>query len=325
MSKVSRPKIIVVAGPTGTGKTDLAVRLAKRVSGVIINADSRQVYKGMGIGTNKGTLGKTGRSLMIAEKSIDEFEIDGSGVNGWLFDLVDPGENFSIADYQQLTVGLITELHSRGEVPILVGGSGLYIDIVLKGYALSGAPANESLREALSKLSQTELFAMLGEVNPAKADALNNSDRNNPVRLIRAIEKMGVDAQDSSQKELKSGYDAYMIYPEFDREELYQRLNLRVDKMIAAGWVEEVKGLVERGLKDARPLQGVGYGELIAQLSGDLSLEEAVQKIKQGHRNYAARQITWFEGEGRGYYLHRYDFEKDGETITNDVRTFLIE
>lgn len=293
----SLQKILVIAGPTATGKTDLAVKLAAKFNGEIINADSRQVYRFMNIGTNKGK------------------------VSGWLFDIVKPDEEFNLSHYLEFANEIIKQIAAQGKLPILVGGTGLYIDAVIKQYQLSGNQPDWELRKQLAQLSVKELFTKLQSLNSDLALSLNDSDSKNPRRLIRLIEQ-------AKQKNLKVNnsfpqYDYLLLYPKFSREQLYQKIDQRVEEMFAQGFIKETENLIKLGYKDCKPMQGMGYLEIQQYLQGKLPLEECKAKIKQAHRNYAARQITWFEGKGRGYNLQKFDFKKDYNLIINAVNNFL--
>lgn len=290
-----KPNLIVVAGPTASGKTAYAINLAKKLNGEIVNADSRQIYKFMDIGTNKGSIRKAGNldKLLIDDREIVPYELENSEVLGWLFDIVTPDEEFSVSDYQKLAREIIDNINSRGKVALLVGGTGLYIDAVVRNYQISTEP-NTKLREELQKLTTGELQDIVNRENPQLFVNLNNSEKNNPRRLVRMIEKSRSETIDLSQsvgEELEHEY----VYIDLPKEELYDKINKRAEEMFTQGFVEEVKQLIEKGYQNTRPLQGIGYREIVSYLSGKLSLEECIEKIKQAHRNYAKRQITWFK------------------------------
>lgn len=290
-----KPNLIVVAGPTASGKTAYAINLAKKLNGEIVNADSRQIYKFMDIGTNKGSIRKAGNldKLLIDDREIVPYELENSEVLGWLFDIVTPDEEFSVSDYQKLAREIIDNINSRGKVALLVGGTGLYIDAVVRNYQISTEP-NTKLREELQKLTTGELQDIVNRENPQLFVNLNNSEKNNPRRLVRMIEKSRSETIDLSQsvgEELEHEY----VYIDLPKEELYDKINKRAEEMFTQGFVEEVKQLIEKGYQNTRPLQGIGYREIVSYLSGKLSLEECIEKTKQAHRNYAKRQITWFK------------------------------
>ena len=325
----SLDELIVVAGPTASGKTHYAIELAKKIDGVIINADSMQVYRGMDIGTNKGEIKKL-RDLGIKiftsvklrkgnvnrnvdgdenqyEYEINAFEIENSGVVGYMFDIVNPDEEFTLAHYQYLVAKLLENFKRQGQKVILVGGTGLYIDSIIKNYSIDEAGADNKLRDELNELSSEQLYDVLYEIDEESALSLNQSDRANKRRLVRRIELAKSNSKPSKGKN-KSKYKMY--YPIYEREQLYEKINNRVDEMLEEGLIEEVQKLINKGYKNVKSMQGMGYKEVADYLEGKLTLEEVKSHIKQAHRNYASRQITWFENKSRGYNLVRVGFEE---------------
>lgn len=310
MSNLSNNKVIVVAGPTASGKTRYAIELAQKINGVIINADSRQVYKYMDIGTNKGNLMMNNEGRLLVERGGEEyelssFEMEKSGIDGWLFDIVEPNDYFSLYSYQYLASYLIKSIFEQGRQPLLVGGTGLYIDSIVNNYQIEQLEVDFEYRQKLENLSLSELQSLLLGQNSKVFDDLNNSDLNNPVRLIRLIEKLRNSSRLEGGKKKTSRFGSEIHYPEYDRELLYNKIDKRVEEMFDEGLIEEVESLIKNGYKDCRSMRGIGYKEVAEYLEGGNSLEECKNLIKQGHRNYARRQITWFEGEGRGYELVR--------------------
>jgi len=277
--------LIVIGGPTATGKTDLALSAAKILDCEIVNADSMQVYKGMDIGTNK-----------------DKAKLEAAGVKTWLFDVVEPDYNFTVSEYQKLAYEAIESIQGRGKVPILVGGTGLYIDAVIKGYVVETEP-DWDRRKNLEKLSVEDLQKELEDLGFDLA-SLNNSDKNNPRRLIRLIEKQGKSG-DPSLKE--PDFDVLFLYPEFEIEELEEKIEKRVKKMIEQGLIKEVQRLLAKGYgKENKAMQAIGYKQVIEFLDSEMkNQEELIEKISLAHRQYAKRQKTWFEGVARGYDLVR--------------------
>ena len=321
-------ELIVVAGPTASGKTSFALNLAKELNAVLINADSMQVYRGMNIGTNKGEikrLRELGIKIFPSAKlrngnikrrrggdenksvyEIDAYEVKSSGVVGYMFDAVEPDEDFSVADFQFLTNELINRIRQDGKIPILVGGTGLYIDAIIYNYSFPKVEENLELRIDATKLSVEQLYDKLYDIAPKVALELNGSDRFNKRRLIRRIEQAKVgNSRGVSNKMIPH----IMYYPNFERDVLYQRINNRVEEMFNEGLVLEVKELSKKGFKECKTMQGMGYKEVVDYLEGKSSFEEAKAKIKQAHRNYASRQITWFENGARGYNLVKVSFE----------------
>lgn len=303
-------KLIVIGGPTASGKTDLALLVAKKFNGEIINADSMQVYKHMNIGTNK------------------EIPED---VASWLFDIVDPDYNFTVAEYQKLALQKIEDVLKRGKLPILVGGTGLYIDAVIKNYHLNANP--DMIRR--SELSKMDVFALQEELKKLGFDlsSINNSDRNNPRRLIRLIEKQdagvsqnnmnlqNIDQSITDEKSSQKRFDILFLYPEYNKVELETRIRSRVKKMLLNGFINEVKELLAMGYStENKSMQSTGYKQVVDFLEGRIKTEiELEEKIYHAHRQYAKRQITWFEGTGRGYDLVRVN----SSTIENAVKKFV--
>lgn len=313
-------KTVIIAGPTATGKTDLAIELAKQTNGVIINADSRQVYNGMDIGTNKGVITENGKDIDIKGQSIKGFDLENSGITGYLFNILNPDQAMDLFTFQQLTYELL-EYFNKQQAPVfLTGGTGLYLDAIVKGYELSQTNKDIKLRQELSTLELSSLQQKLSNINSKAYLSLNNSDRNNPRRLIRLIEKsLSPTLPFPSKIKIKS----LIIYPSFEREALCEKINKRVELMIESGLIEEVKRLRQAGFKDAIALQGMGYSEVNAYLDDKLSLDDCAKLIKTAHRNYAKRQITWFEAPGRSYELNKFDFNKDINKIIKTVNSFL--
>lgn len=278
-----RQKVILIVGPTASGKSDLAVRLAERIGGEIVNADSMQVYRGMEVGTARPS-----RELM-------------SRVPHHLFGIVDPEVNFTAADYIDVADRAIAEIRTRGKIPVVVGGTGLYIRALLCGLAESPS-ADEVFRGRMSLYAEQNgphaLHDLLAQVDPESAARLHVNDR---VRIIRALEVFHQAGRPLSVLQDTHGfaenrYDALKIGLNVDRELLYERINRRVEGMVAAGLVAEVEGLLSRGYSpELKALGAIGYREICDHLRGKTTLFEAVDLIKCNSRRYAKRQITWFK------------------------------
>ncbi|MFC7441505.1 tRNA (adenosine(37)-N6)-dimethylallyltransferase MiaA [Laceyella putida] len=275
-----KSKVLVLVGPTAVGKTALSIELAKRFDGEIISGDSMQVYRGMDIGTAKIT------------------PEEQSGIPHHLIDIIDPDTPFSVQEYQRLAREKIAEVHGRGRYPMLVGGTGLYIESVIHDYDMPHVKENQELRQELSRLAAERgnevLHARLREVDPETAEKLHPNDTR---RMIRALEVYHVTGTPFSRLKGKgtSPYEACWIGLTMPREQLYDRINKRVDLMLEQGLVEEVKRLKEKGYHlGLTSMQAIGYKEIMSYLSGNLTLEEAVYLIKQGSRKYAKRQLSWF-------------------------------
>ena len=269
-------KVIAIVGPTASGKTKLAIEMAKNLGTEIISADSRLVYKGFDIGTAKPTK--------------EEQQM----VKHHMIDVVEPEYDFSVADFADEARKIISNLHAHSKVPIVAGGTGLYFRILLENYDMPRIEANPRLRADLEKLSNEELFAMLKEVDSISAEKIH---QNNRVRVIRALEvSLLAGTPFSSIKGIKNNeYEVEWVFPELEsREALYDRIDKRVDAMISEGLIEETKDLLVKHGKIKNLVNTIGYQEIIEFLDNKISLEEAVEKIKQNTRRYAKRQLTWF-------------------------------
>lgn len=294
---MNRIPLTVIAGPTASGKTALGVEIAKALGGEIVSADSMQVYKYMDIGTAKPTPEERG------------------GIPHYLIDAAEPDEEFSVARFTEAAHGYIEDIFARGKLPIMVGGTGLYIDSVVNDVTFGEAKPDLAVREELRKTAEEKggeyLFDMLKEVDPKTAESVHP---NNIKRVIRAIEfykKNGIPISEHQEKTrlVESRYNAVMLMPDWERGELYDRINRRVDIMIELGLEQEVRSLCDRGLLTSSTAKAaIGYREMLAYINGEYSLERAAELIKQNSRRYAKRQLTWF---GRNPNIHRLNPYKD--------------
>ena len=308
--------LIVVGGPTATGKTQLAIQTAKYLNGIILNADSVQVYKHLDIGSNKGKLELASR-LSFLGFEVGVYYLDDSGIEGVLFNLVEPSTNFNLADYVRYATSMIEYSHSIGKIPILTGGSGLYIDAIIKGYSLNSEEIDRNKRAKLNSMSTYELSNIVKSISKKTFEALNNSDKNNPRRLIRLIEKFGVTKQDNQNNKPK--YNYLFLYPEYEKELLMDRIDKRVLEMFDDGFVAEVKQLITNGygLND-KALLSTGYKEIAQMLiNNEYSISDCISMVQLAHRKYAKRQITWFEGQNRGYDLVRVSNSTLKDTLSS--------
>lgn len=271
----SKPKIIAIVGATASGKTAFSIELAKKIDGEIISADSRLVYKGFDIGTAKPT--------------VEEMD----GIPHHLIDIVEPEFDYSAGLYKQEADKKIIEILSRGKIPIITGGTGLYIDIVLKNYDLPQIEANKELRTALKKLTNEELFDMLSKLDPEAAETINNNDGKKIIRAIEIIKTTNKSlAQTRGINENK--YDIEWLGKNFDRKTLYSRIDKRVDIMVENGLLEETKHLLQKHGRIPNLVNTIGYREIIGYLDNKYSIEEGLELLKKNTRNYAKRQLTWF-------------------------------
>lgn len=289
-----KKKILVIGGPTAVGKTELSIDLAKRLNGEIISADSMQIYKYMDIGSAKVSKGEM------------------NGVVHHLIDVVDPSINFSVVDYKEQGEKAIKEIISRGKLPIIVGGTGLYINSLTCNMNFTKAEKDEEYRKELDKLANEHgnnyIHEMLKEIDPI---SYNEIHANNRKRVIRALEVYKLtgnpfSSYNAGEDFYKSEYDVHYYVLTMDREKLYERINLRVDIMMEKGLLEECIKLKEMGYTSSmQSMQGIGYKEILYYLEGNVKLQEAINMIKQGSRNYAKRQLTWFRRDPRVTFLDK--------------------
>ncbi len=279
-------KLLILSGPTAVGKTELSLRLAKAVGGEIISADSMQVYKGMDIGTAKITK--------------EEMQ----GVPHHLIDILDPKEDFNVVRFKNLAKEKVKEINARGMVPIVVGGTGFYIQALLYDIDFTDNDDDMSYRHELEEKAEKEgpgaLHEMLKEIDPESAETIH---ANNVKRVIRALEfykksNTTISSHNREQRENVSPYDYRYFALTDDRAKIYERIDRRVDIMLQNGLVDEVKRLLEAGVpEDSVSMQGLGYKEIVNYLQGRCSLEEAVYVIKRDTRHFAKRQLTWLRRE----------------------------
>lgn len=292
-----KEKLIVIVGPTAIGKTSLSVEIANKVEGEIVSADSMQIYKYMNIGTAKITK--------------DEMK----GIPHHLIDFLDPDEEFSVSNYRQKAKEVINEINNRDKVPVLVGGTGLYVNSLVYDLNFTKVPSNEDIRNKLENLrdqyGNQYLLDKLKKIDFKSAEKINLNDTK---RLIRAIEIYEVTGKPMSEhnknfRKLNNDYDLLMIGLNMDRKKLYDRINHRVDLMLEEGLIDEVKYLLSLGYdKNLVSMQGIGYKEIVMYLEGLISLNEAIELIKKGSRNYAKRQLTWFRRDDRINWFNTDEF-----------------
>lgn len=300
----NRPKLIILTGPTAVGKTNLSIQLAKAVNGEIISADSMQVYKGMDVGSAK-----------ISEEEM-------KGVPHHLIDILEPWEDFNVVAFKERCVRAMEGIYSRGHVPILVGGTGFYIQAVLRDIDFTKNEDDTEYRKELAALAEREgaqkLHDMLREVDVPSADAIPVG---NVKRVIRALEYYHLTGEPISvhnerERSRENAYNACYFVLNDDRDRLYERIEMRVDIMLEQGLVDEVTRLKNMGCKRGQTgMQGLGYKEILDFLDGECTLEEAVYLIKRDTRHFAKRQLTWFRREKDVIWLNRPDYQGGDEEI----------
>lgn len=304
--------VIAIIGPTASGKTALSVELAKRINGEVINGDSTQVYKGFDVGTAKIT--------------VEEMD----GVPHHLFDIKEPEEGFSVAEYQSVVRDCIKEIRSRGKIPIIVGGTGLYIQAVLYDFRFTEAASDLKVRERLEQELATEgpekLYEKLVRLDPVGAEKIHP---NNHRRMIRALEIIEITGETKTAQESELGsralFNHLIIGLDMERAVLYDRINRRTDIMIEEGFLTEVEQLLRKGYKDTPAMRAIGYRELEQYIEGTIQYEEALEAIRKSTRNYAKRQMTYFKNKLEVHWVNAeqptVDVMKEVSTILKDFTT----
>lgn len=298
-----KPKVIVIVGPTASGKTSTSIEVAKKINGEIISCDSMQVYKYMDIGTAKPT--------------IEERE----GIAHHLIDVVSPDETFNVAKFKELAEKAIDEILSRGKIPILVGGTGLYINTLTYGIEFEDIPSDLEYREMLIKKGYEEgPDSIFNELEKCDPEASKVIDKNNIRRVARALEIFKVTGKTKTQLDIESRkevkYDYRLFGIDWPREELYSRIDKRVDIMFDMGLVDEVRSIRNKFNISSTAIQGLGYKEVVEYLDGNLTYDEMKEKLKLETRHYAKRQLTWFRRDKRINWLK---FDKAVGTILESI------
>jgi tRNA dimethylallyltransferase len=296
--------VLAIVGPTASGKTALSIKLANQLDGEIINGDSMQVYKEMSIGTAKITAGEM------------------NGIPHHLLDIKDPEESFSVAEYQQVVREKIQEIQSRGKMPIIVGGTGLYVQAVLFDYRFSKGQVDDALRKSLTE--ELERFGPeYMHKKLLKFDPHADIHPNNTRRVLRALEiHLGEGEKVDRSLALSPMYNEAIIGLDLPREILYDRINKRVDAMVQKGLLAEVKALHDRNLRDVQSIQAIGYKEIYAFLDGQTSYDDAIERLKQNSRKYAKRQFTYFKNKLPIYWV---DALCSPEKNLKEITAFLQE
>lgn len=298
-------KVIVICGPTASGKTSLSIELAKRINGEIVSCDSMQIYQEMNIGTAKPT------------------QEEKQGIEHYVMDFVSPEDRYSVADYKRDAKQAIKEIIKKGKVPIVVGGTGLYIDSLIYEIEYPKIQFDEKYRQQLEKRVDIEglekLYEEAKKIDPLAMQKISNNDQK---RILRVLEIYHATGKNKTEQEAESRKNApeyqYQVYAlKWDREILYDRINTRVDQMMKQGLIEEVKGILARYEKFPTAMQGLGYKEVVAYLQGNMTREEMIEKIKMETRRYAKRQMTWFRKNKQTIWL-------DGQADTESNVNFMV-
>jgi tRNA dimethylallyltransferase len=295
--------LLVVCGPTASGKTGLAVSLSESLIVEVIGADSMKIYKGYDIATAKPT------------------EAEKRGVPHHLIDFLDPGENFSVADYVKLAKPVIRDIASRGRLPILCGGTGLYISSLVDSIAFEAIEVSDDIREGLKQQAREKgaehLFTRLKEIDPALAEKLHPNNLGRVIRALEVFEATGerMSVLQERARQAPAEYDVRMVGLMYrNRESLYGRINIRIDDMLSRGLLEEAKTALEQ-CGDTFS-QAIGFKEFKPYFEGEESLSDAVERLKQSTRRYAKRQLTWFRRDKRVFWLNRDDYEDEHGLLT---------
>ena len=296
--------MIILTGPTAAGKTELSIKLAEAVGGEIISADSMQVYKKMNIGTAK-----------IMPEEMD-------GIPHYLVDELEPDEEFHVVRFQQMAKRAAEKIYEKGKIPIVVGGTGFYIQALLYDIDFSEEDADRGYRDRLKKLAEEKgngyLHRMLAEVDPESAQAVHENNIKRVIRALEFYEKTGtkISMHNEQERTKESRYNFVYFVLTHERKILYDRINQRVDRMIEAGLIDEVRQLACEGYtKDMVSMQGIGYKEVFDYLEGKRDLAETAERIKKDTRHFAKRQLTWFRREKEVTMINRQDYRMEDEIL----------
>ncbi|MDY4443138.1 MAG: tRNA (adenosine(37)-N6)-dimethylallyltransferase MiaA [Butyricicoccus sp.] len=306
-----KQKLICIAGPTASGKTALSIALAKLLDTEIISSDSMQLYRGMDIGTAKPDM---------AERD---------GVVHHMFDVAEAGETFSVARYQQMADACAQEILSRGRIPIVCGGTGLYLDALIDGSTFSGDETNLEAREKYNAIAREQgahaLHEMLRKVDPESAERIHENNVKRVVRALEVYEQTGmtIGEMNARNKRPEPKYDAilFALCPT-ERQTLYDRIDRRVDQMVELGLLEEARRLLEQGRLIGTAGQAIGYKELVPYLQGQATLSDCLDTLKRASRNYAKRQLTWLRRDGRVNWIY-YNSAEEFPAILQQVTEIL--
>lgn len=300
--------LLILTGPTAVGKTDLSIALAKKINGAVISADSMQVYRGMDIGSAKVTP--------------EEMQ----GVSHYLIDVLNPEDEFHVVRFQEMAKEALAEIYAKGQIPIIAGGTGFYIQALLYDIDFTEQNEDTALREHYAKLAAEHgneyLHEMLRQVDPVSAQMIHANNVKRTIRALEYFEKTGepISKHNEQERAKESPYDFRYFVLTDERAHLYERIDRRVDLMLEAGLVDEVKRLRAQGChKGMVSMQGLGYKEILSWLEGEISYEEAVYLLKRDTRHFAKRQLTWFRRERDVIWLNKPNFDYDDSRILDEI------
>lgn len=303
-----KDNLLIISGPTSVGKTQISIQIAMRLNGEIISADSMQIYKYMNIGS--------------AKISKDEMQ----GIPHHLIDIIEPHESFTVADFKEKALTVIDSISQDNKLPIVAGGTGLYIDSILYNLNFTDTNKDEDYRNYLEELANDKgnkyVHEILKDIDYVSYTKLHP---NNLKRVIRALEVYKVSGKpfssfEENNNEYNIDYNVHYFVLTMNRDKLYERINKRVDMMLEMGLIEEVKSLKEKGYTpEMQSMKGIGYKEILYYLNGEVTLEDAVEMIKQGSRNYAKRQLTWFRKNPKVQWINKDDFVNDDQIVKHII------
>ena len=295
---MNKPKVIIICGPTASGKTALSIELAKKINGEIISSDSMQIYKDMDIGT--------------AKPSKEEMQ----GIQHYLLDFVEPNQRYSVAEFKKDAEQAIEEILAKGKTPIVVGGTGLYVDSLIYGIEYQDIELDEKYRQELEQRANNEglekLYEEAQKIDPQAMEKISHNDKKRIMRVLEIYKATGKNKTEQEIESRKNGvkYDYKVFAINLDREALYERINKRVDIMIEQGLIKEVEELLKKYTEFPTAMQGLGYKEVVEYLQGEMTRDEMIEKLKMETRRYAKRQITWFKKNKQTIWIGPKDIQK---------------
>ena len=305
---MNKPKVIIICGPTASGKTALSIELAKTINGEIVSCDSMQIYKDMDIGTAKPT--------------VEEMQ----GIKHYLLDFIEPDKRYSVAEFKKDAEKAIEQILAKGKIPIVVGGTGLYVDSLIYGIEYQDIPLDEEYRNKLEQIANEKGLEVLYEkAKQIDEQAMKKISPNDKKRIMRVLEIYKTTGKNKTEQEMESRknevkYDFEVFAINMDREVLYDRINKRVDTMIEQGLIEEVKNIIQKYSEFPTAMQGLGYKEVVEYLNGNCSKEEMIEKIKMETRRYAKRQLTWFRKNKQTIWINGLNSkESNVQFIVNHI------